>query len=403
MSNKNYSNYLPEDFAADAYFQKWVLEDDPMANIFWEKWLADQHPEKQAEVELAKILIHQFRFKDHQATEDDFNDVWKHIKGSQIDEFKSAKRTKNARYVISAAASIIILVAFTLLFNQNRDKPVFDPVVVTNKINPGKDKATLTLEDGTEVELEKNQVFKTKNAQSNGKELVYKPGETTSPEIAYNYLTIPRGGQFNLTLTDGTKIWLNSESQLKYPILFTEGTTRKVELIYGEAYFDVSPSTDHKGSSFKVVNGAQEVEVLGTEFNIKAYKDENFIYTTLVEGKVVVNTANNQETLAPNQQLKLNVSNNDITLFTSTDTFRETAWKNGVFSFKNKPLKDIMKVLARWYDIHVVFASKSLETITFNGSLKKQLSIEEILSIISNTSTISYEITDKTIILKEHT
>ena len=164
---------------------------------------------------------------------------------------------------------------------------------------------------------------------------------------------------------------------------FIEGESRQVELVYGEAYFDVSPSSNHNGADFKVLNDNQEVQVLGTEFNIKAYKDEANIYTTLVEGKVAVDFNGEKQYLQPSQQSNLDINT-----------------KDGVFSFRNKPLNDIMKVLSRWYDIKVVFNSQDLEFLTFNGSLDKKLSIAEILSIIASTNNISYEIKNKTILLK---
>src|SRR5690606_33390781 len=147
------------------------------------------------------------------------------------------------------------------------------------------------------------------------------------------YLTIPRGGQFNVVLSDGTEVWLNSDTQLKYPVNFVEGQDREVELVFGEAYFDVSPSTEHGGSKFKVMNNAQEVEVLGTEFNIKAYRDDINVYTTLVEGKVVVGNGDLKQYLTPNQLSHLNLENNSIKVRV-VDVNVETSWKKGIFTFK---------------------------------------------------------------------
>lgn len=216
-------------------------------------------------------------------------------------------------------------------------------------------------------------------------------------KIVYNYLTIPRGGQFQLKLSDGTEVWLNSETQLKYPVTFIEGETRQVELVYGEAYFEVSPSTNHNGAKFKVRTLMQEVEVLGTEFNIKAYKEETNIYTTLVEGKVVIVNGFDNQYLIPNQQSNLNLKNNTITI-RSVDAYSETSWKKGLFSFKSTPLKEIMKVLSRWYDVNVVFSNPEIENIKFNGVLSKNQTIKEILTTIKNTHFIKdYDITDKKI------
>jgi len=315
----------------------------------------------------------------------------------------------------AAAAVLVIALASTYflrdqIFGSSIEHTT--PIIVNNQIEPGVDKATLTLETGETVALEKGTQYKTQNASSNGEEIIYQAGEKNNQDIAYNTLTIPRGGQFMMTLSDGTKVWLNSESQLKYPVSFIDGESRMVELVYGEAYFDVSTSTEHNGADFKVYNNNQEVQVLGTEFNIKAYKEEANIYTTLVEGKVSVTvdpttnnqqlTTNNQQLttkiLAPGEQSKLNTNTKSIQI-SEVDTYREIAWRDGVFSFKHKTLKDIMASLSRWYDMDVVFQNKELENVTFNGNLKKEQSIEDILTFLKGTIN-TYEINNKTIILK---
>jgi ferric-dicitrate binding protein FerR (iron transport regulator) len=149
-----------------------------------------------------------------------------------------------------------------------------------------------------------------------------------------------------------------------------------------------------------VFNKAQEIEVLGTEFNIKAYKDESNIYTTLVEGKVAVNFGHTSQNLLPNQQAVLNINTNKLKI-AAVEVYNEIAWKEGIFSFDGKPLKDILKVLSRWYDMEVVIEDPELENVLFVGKLRKGQSIEEILNAIKNSSAIStYEIRDKTIVLK---
>ena len=175
---------------------------------------------------------------------------------------------------------------------------------------------------------------------------------------------------------------------------------RQVELVYGEAYFDVSPSTNHKGSKFNVRNQNQDVEVLGTEFNIKAYKEEENIFTTLVDGKVTVSNFISKQVLVPNQQSIINIESKDISVNT-VDVNSETSWRRGLFSFKSKPLKEIMIVLSRWYDFDFVFTSSDLEKVRFNGVLSKKDDLEELLKIIKNTNYINaYEITDKKITIK---
>ena len=328
---------------------------------------------------------------------------------------KTNKNSNKAPYTIvrqtwfkyAVAASILLLASLPFLLNGNKASVVETPIVAdTTKeetISIGIDKATLTLEDGSSVTLEKGQTYSIDNIQSNGVEIIYKEVDNNvvdNSKIKYNYLTVPRGGQFFINLEDGTKVWLNSESKLKYPISFVKGQDRKVELLYGEAYFDVSPSTNHDGASFKVFSGVQEVEVLGTEFNVKAYHDEDYIYTTLVEGKVVVDNAIKKELLKPSEQSILSKESKSMVI-TEVDVYTETSWKNGFFSFRKKSLKDIMIVLSRWYDVDILFLDKDLEEINFKGVLSKNQELKEILTIIKNTNYINaYDINGKTVLIK---
>ena len=313
--------------------------------------------------------------------------------------------TKKTYYWQYAAAAIFIGFCTTLyvIKNSSLNNNVNESVIVNNQIVPGNSKAILTLETGEELELVEDVKFIAENVQSDGENIMYNNvsvSEVNSEKIAYNFLTIPRGGKFQITLSDGTHVWLNSDSKLKYPIQFIEGETRVVELLYGEAYFDVSSSTLHKGSRFEVINKAQSVEVLGTEFNIKAYSNETTIYTTLVEGKVKVHSQEKTKNLVPNQQSKLNTET-DVIHINQIDVYNEIAWKDGVFSFDDKSLKEIMIVLSRWYDIDVKFEDKSLETERFVGVLKKNYSIEKILTIFQKANIINgFEINNKSVIIK---
>ncbi len=402
MLNKNYIHFSAEHFASDFYFQKWILENDYMTNLFWENWLAD-NPQKKSDTDLAIEIVKKLNFKEHKASPEEFNEVWKNIKETHVAKVSPIEYSRKSWY-LGIAASVVLLISSGIFFfknNANVDKDaiqISSPQIINSNIKTGTDKAILTLADGSEIALTKGETYNAQNASSNGEEIIYNTN-AASKEIVYNYLTTPRGGQFFIELSDGTQVWLNSESQLKYPVTFLDNQTREIELVYGEAYFDVSPSTAHKGAKFKVVNQGQDVEVLGTEFNIKAYKDELNIYTTLIEGKVMVNALNRSNALMPNEQLKLNLTNSS-TVISTVDTYREISWKNGVFSFKNKPLKEIMKVLSRWYEIDVTFENKALENIVFNGTLKKKLSVNNILETICSSNNIDYEINDKTVLLK---
>ena len=320
--------------------------------------------------------------------------------------FHKQSKKQKIRYINFykyAAAAILTIGLGYMLTNNLFNKPsVETPTAVNKIIEPGTDKAILTLEDGTELTLEKGQNFKTQNANSNGEAIVYKSTKIKSEEIQYNYLTIPRGGQYRLVLSDKTKVWLNSETKLKYPVTFIRGKTRIVELVYGEAYFDVSPSSENKSAKFQVLNQSQLIEVLGTEFNLKAYKDDDNVYTTLVEGKIAINLNNGKkQDLSPDQQAKWNPNTNSLSLEKNVNVYNEISWKYGVFNFNGKPLKEIMKTISRWYDVEIVFLSKKVEETEFVGVIRKNRSLEDILINIKNFGVIKdYERKEKIVILK---
>ena len=323
-----------------------------------------------------------------------------------LHNIRNGERQKKVRKLwtrsLAAAASILLIVSLALFLGREDKEPISKaPIIVDNTIQPGTDKATLTLEDGSNITLEKGARYQSHNVTSNGEELVYTSPPTKNNEgPKTNTLTVPRGGQFFLTLADGTKVWLNSESQLKYPVAFTNGEPRIIELVYGEAYFDVSPSTEHGGSQFQVNHKDQKVEVLGTEFNIKAYQNEAVVYTTLVEGKVALSYEGNIQGLQPDQQFSYNTQNKTVSL-SHVNVFDIVSWKEGIFSFDYTPLEDIMKVLERWYDMEVVFENDRLKEERFIGSINKKYTIEEVLSALMQTNIIqTYEIHQNTIVLK---
>ncbi|MDO6736383.1 FecR family protein [Wenyingzhuangia sp. 2_MG-2023] len=381
---KKIASHLSE--KEEVLFQEWLLESEANRELYESLLLL-----KKEESAVKKF------------SEINADTAWKKVltKKQEKEEKSILFLFRNTKFV-AAAASILILISVTLMYRNTSvfKKATTSQTVKESKIKAGTDKAILTLGDGSSVKLNKGQAYTAANLKSNGEEIVYVASVKDSTSIEYNYLTVPRGGQFFVKLSDGTQVWLNSETKLKYPVAFVEGVTRKIELIYGEAYFDVSPSTEHKGAAFKVYHKEQQVKVIGTQFNIKAYKNESNIYTTLVEGKVSVSVNSMNMVLVPNQQSKLNLDNNSLTV-SEVDVRKEIAWKDGVFNFDRKVLKDIMVVLSRWYDVDVIFENKELESQKFVGLINKNYSIDDILQLMEYASVInSYTINDRTIILK---
>jgi len=397
-----YAEYTAEDFVSDEYFQKWILDTDTMTSNYWNR-IMDKYPKKKDAAEEARRLILLMNHNNDHLKQEDFDAIWHHIIEKRSFDFKKTtrkpkKRQRTLYWKYAGAASVLLLIAVTFFKDVSIGFEKPEVAVATVPIEIGSSKALLTLGDGSIIALNEGEAFESTNMSSNGEEIVYIDTRANKkPE--YNLITIPKGGQFLITLSDGTQVWLNSESQLKYPTHFIEGENRIVELVYGEAYFDVTPSSEYHGSGFKVFNNQQEVDVLGTEFNIKAYKDEVNIYTTLVEGNVAIRYSGKNIKLKPSQQSIIDSNNNAVVK--TVDVFNEVSWKDGVFSFENKTLKEIMKVLSRWYDVTIVFENESIAEELFFGILDKNQNIEEILNSIKNFEIIKdYEIRNKTIKLK---
>lgn len=318
-------------------------------------------------------------------------------------EIKKSKKLRLYRR-LGVAASIAVIVSLSLyIFNKDTTTDTLGPLpeLVETTTLPGTNKAVLTTEKGVDVVLSEDDVYEKGYVNSNGKQLNYRKGEeTASDELAYNFLTVPRGGQFQLNLSDGTKVWLNSASKIKYPKQFGRKNTRQVELLYGEAYFDVTSSEKYYGKGFMVLTQGQQLEVLGTEFNIKAYEDENSLKTTLVEGSVKIEKGNKHVTLVPEQQAIASKASDGITV-SNIDVYDETSWKEGVFSFHGSSLSEIMKVVSRWYDVDVQFANQDMGKVRFNGVFRKDENLEEILEFIQATNFLnSYEVSNKKVLLK---
>lgn len=309
-----------------------------------------------------------------------------------------ARKLNYRRYAIAAAIAVLIGVGWFLKFNSLKQIDGSVAGTTENVGTIGSDQAILTLDDGTDVFLEKGKDFGGNYMSSDGEKITYKKNE--NEEFKHNYLTVPRSGKFYLELSDQTKVWLNSESKLKYPKSFKEGENRVVELVYGEAYFDVSSSVHHQGAGFKVIVNGQEISVLGTEFNIKAYSNDDKTFTTLIEGRVKVSNENKTVALNPGEQAVIGGKSATINVF-EVNIYDQISWKDGVFSFEGTTLKEITKVISRWYDVDFEFENSNLEEVRFIGVFNKNQALKKILDDIKSTNFINaYEIKNEKIILK---
>ena len=293
-----------------------------------------------------------------------------------------------------AAASVLLIVSFSIFYslNKNNQPPQSNAVVKQDVAPPALNRATITLANGQKVYLD-SAASGTLATQGNinvkkladGQIAYNGESSTAGSELVYNTLTNPRGSKvIDITLNDGSKVWLNAGSSLTYPVAFA-GNERKVT-ITGEAYFEVAKNAK---KPFRVkINESTEVEVLGTHFNVNAYTDEASINTTLLEGSVRVTASKKVQLLSPGQQAQVNAS--AIKFIKDADVAQAVAWKDGLFAFTDADLPTVMRQLARWYDVEVKYEGAIPEK-EFNGKIGKTLTLNQVLRILTKTG-VNYRI-----------
>ncbi|BAX79153.1 FecR family protein [Labilibaculum antarcticum] len=322
-------------------------------------------------------------------------DVWDQIQT----RVKRDRRFQIKQQIMKLVAVLVFAISvggflYTISENAVPDAPA--------TILPGKNQALLVLGGGEKYQLSERVELEEKGMQisNHSNELVYSKGSENAKadQITYNTLIIPKGGEYKLTLSDGTKIWLNSNSKLRYPSQFGTGV-RKVQL-EGEAFFQVARDVEHP---FIVDVTTAEVKVLGTSFNVNAYNDQDEIFTTLVEGKVEVNDdfRGTSQELLPNDQLCFNKLNGK-TSKKVVDTRLYTAWKDGRFVFENRSLEDIMIRLSRWYDVDVFFLTNSIKQLKYTGDVARYDDINNILDMIEVTEKVKFTIKDRSVMIEEN-
>lgn len=286
------------------------------------------------------------------------------------------------------AAAIIAAALVTFWYINEADRPdgsVDTASLLVDDIAPGGNRATLTLADGQEIFLSESQ----SGIVMGDEHVLYKDGEEElanldGDEVTLLVMSTPRGGTYQVMLADGTRVWLNAASTLKYPVRFSEAE-RLVE-VQGEAYFSVAKDSKRP---FKVVSNGQEIEVLGTEFNISAYNDERETHTTLVEGLVqlTVSATDERMSLEPGEQGLLSESG---IRKQQVDLAPYIAWKDGFFHFENTPLSEMMKQMSRWYDIDVIYQD-DVPNERFNGTLSRGVTLQTVLELL-RISEINYRL-----------
>ncbi len=323
---------------------------------------------------------------------------------------------KRHRTRIAAAASIVLIISLTIIFNLPKQPTksaanIGDkiPTISGNDLTPGGNKAMLTLADGSLINLDNAnngpliQQGNMKVTKLLDGKLVYSQDvaiPSVKDDLALNSVTTPRGGQYELTLSDGSQVWLNAASSIRFPVSFT-GKERKVE-ITGEAYFEVAKNA---AMPFKVsvAGGKQEIVVLGTHFNINAFEDEELIRTTLLEGSVKVSTTSPSDRggvrLRPNQQA-ISSSRSALTVQNSPGVDEVMAWKNGKFQFgEGADIKTVMRQVARWYDVDVQYHGDVTGRI--GGTISRNVNASQVFKMLEMTGTVKFRIDGKKVIVSQ--
>ena len=351
--------------------------------------------------------------------------VWNHLfaemmqKAGNEDELKLAKTRARLRTMRRLAVAVVIILALGVAgyLNFGTTKPAADavkkvaPASLKNDLLPGKAGAILTLADGKTISLDSagNQVLAVQGnttVRFDEGQIIYDEKAGIPAAMLYNTIETPRGRQFQLLLADGSKVWLNAASSIRFPASF-DGKERKVE-ITGEAYFEVATvySPDLKGNvPFKVqvttsAGDAGFIEVHGTHFNVNTYDQKGIAKTTLLEGSVSISKDNNTQLLTPGQQALVkteNGSNSPIRIAEHVDVEQVMAWKNGYFSFANTDLEGVMQQIARWYDVEIVYEGK-IPQRKFGGEISRNNNASQVLKVLEE-SKVHFRIEGKKIVV----
>lgn len=295
---------------------------------------------------------------------------------------RSQKAIFRPAWIWAAASALIIVLAGVYFFRTGSGEvPAGVAVsVVSEDVEPGRDGAVLILADGRELVLDS--LGSGQIAEQNGSQVIlkagklsYESGGKTADRLAYNTLTTPKGHQFEVALSDGTKVWLNAASSLTYPTVFKEGI-REVT-ITGEAYFEVSHNP--RAPFIVKLDDETRIQVLGTRFNVNAYSNESMVRTTLLEGRVKVISRSGEETLYPGYQA---IVGEKITVEQVGDIEQVMAWKNGLFNFNNADLSAILRQFERWYDISVKYEGE-VPRFDFEGKLPRSLRLSQVIKVLN--------------------
>ena len=315
-------------------------------------------------------------------------------------QMERKKRLRVAMWMASAACMTIVCIILLQWKQIEVVLPKTSMIAKQENILPAEMKAILVRADGEQVVLgkEHRNLVEIGNvliaADSTGLEY-NRLKQTTTDSAVFNQLIVPRGGLYLLVLSDGTRVWMNSDSRLKYPVMFS--SNKREVILSGEAYFDV---VKDKSAPFIVKTESGNIEVLGTEFNIKCYSDEDALVTTLVNGKVKFDDGINPSViLKPEEQLIFEKENGQ-SIVRKVNVNHYISWKDNRLSFQGETLDMIMKTLSRWYNVEVVFEDSTLKALEFSGNLNKFTNIQEFLSLFELGVNVKFEVRNRTVYVR---
>ena len=304
---------------------------------------------------------------------------------------------KRSMWKYVAAAAVIVLPLLVTFLLQMKQEGISSGKIA---LQPGKSLATLTLSDGS------SRVLSLENFDliDGSKRIVNDPGglnyqvedTSTCAETTYNEITVPRGGEYKVTLSDGTRIWVNSESYIRFPVVF-QGDERRI-WVAGEVFLEVAKDAERP---FIVNTEKLDVKVLGTRFNVRAYPDEKCVQTTLVEGCVQVDNSRGEvAVLHPSEQLVYDVrdGNHEVR---EVDTELYVSWKDGVYVFVSQRLEDIMSLISKWYDVDVFYQNSAVKDMMFSGRLKRYENAEALLKVLERLGGVKFSVQGKTVVVED--
>ena len=320
-----------------------------------------------------------------------------------ITKRQRTRKNRRIKTIIRYAAILTLpLVAAGIFLLQKNDRQAI--VSISEVIKPGEHKAVLITGGGERITLSDSTLSPIQEQNGmivnvmNNKVFYTLPEDSlcTQESPIFNIIFFPRGGEYFLTLADGTEVWLNAETEIRYPVQFTGN--KRVVYLDGEAYFTVAPD---KKKPFTVVSTHASVSVLGTQFNFRAYPDEQDVQTTLVSGSVIMQSEKykQQIKLVPGEQGVLEKRSANLTK-QEVNTYLYTAWKDGRFAFRDARLEDLFNILARWYDLSVFYQSPEAKDIRFTGDLNKTDDFKSILKIIEQNERVTFTVNQRTVFIQ---